>query len=55
MDRKDWTRIGVVAAVLLVPGGFVLGGLLATRRYRAAQAAKAMEPSGSARDHENRA
>ena len=43
MERKDWTRIGVAAAVLLVPGGFVLGGLLAAQRYRAARAAKAVE------------
>ncbi len=32
MDRKDWTRIGLIAAVFLVPGGFVLGGALAARR-----------------------
>ena len=46
MDRKDWTRIGTVAAVLLVPGGFVLGGLLAARAYRAGRAAKDVEPPG---------
>jgi hypothetical protein len=32
MDRKDWTRIGLIAAVFLVPGGFVLGATLAARR-----------------------
>jgi hypothetical protein len=47
MDRKDWTRIGVAATVLLVPGGFVLGAVLAARRYRAAQATKAGEADGS--------
>ncbi|RZM20164.1 MAG: hypothetical protein EOP67_55000 [Sphingomonas sp.] len=40
MERKDWIRIGVAATVLLVPGGFVVGGLLAARRYRAVQAAE---------------
>lgn len=37
MDRKDWNRIGLVAAVLLVPGGFLLGGAMAARRYRQAK------------------
>lgn len=32
MDRKDWNRIGLVAAIFLVPGGFILGGALAARR-----------------------
>lgn len=35
MDRKDWNKIGLVAAVVLVPGGFVLGALLAAQRMRA--------------------
>jgi hypothetical protein len=35
MDRKDWTRIGLAAAVVLVPGGFLLGATLAARRLRA--------------------
>ncbi|MEG3176908.1 hypothetical protein U1872_11765 [Sphingomonas sp. RB3P16] len=34
MDRKDWNRIGLAAAVLLVPGGFLLGAALAARRLR---------------------
>jgi hypothetical protein len=62
MERKDWTRIGVAATVLLVPGGFVLGAVLAARRYRAAQAIKADgtdEPSdgedGRGDDREGRA
>lgn len=46
MDRRDWTRIGAAAVVLLVPGGFALGAVLAARRYRAARAAKADEASG---------
>jgi len=40
MERKDWTKIGVAAVVLLVPGGVALGGVLAARRYRAGRAAK---------------
>ena len=38
MDRKDWTRIGVAATVVLVPGGFVLGAVLAARRVQQARA-----------------
>ncbi|MDX5982807.1 hypothetical protein [Sphingomonas echinoides] len=36
MDRKDtnWNRIGLAAAVVLVPGGFLLGAALLARRYR---------------------
>lgn len=34
MDRKDWTRIGLAAAVVLVPGGFLLGAALAAQRLR---------------------
>lgn len=39
MERKDWNRIGLAAAVLLVPGGFLLGGALAAWRYRRGAAA----------------
>ena len=35
-ERTDWKRIGLIATVLLVPGGFLLGGVLAARRMRAA-------------------
>lgn len=50
-QRTDWKRIGLIATVLLVPGGFVLGGVLAARRLRAiAEAADtdapAMDTSG---------
>lgn len=45
MDRKDWTRIGLIAAVFLVPGGFVLGGALAARR-----AGKAISDAGAKPD-----
>ena len=27
-------RVGLAAAILLVPGGLILGGALAARRYR---------------------
>jgi hypothetical protein len=40
MDRKDWTRIGLAAAVVLVPGGFLLGAALAARRLRTTAARK---------------
>lgn len=36
MERKNWNRNGLAAAVVLVPGGFLLGVALAARRYRAA-------------------
>lgn len=41
MERKDWIRIGVAATVLLVPGGFALGAVLAARRLQQARAAAA--------------
>lgn len=34
MERKDWNRIGLAAAIVLVPGGFLLGAALAARRLR---------------------
>ncbi|MEN2792295.1 hypothetical protein ABC974_21870 [Sphingomonas oligophenolica] len=34
MDRKTLNRIGLAAAILLVPGGLILGAGLAARRYR---------------------
>ncbi|WP_404373582.1 hypothetical protein AB5I39_08300 [Sphingomonas sp. MMS24-J45] len=34
-EKTDWRRIGVIAAVTLVPGGFLLGAALALRRMRA--------------------
>lgn len=34
MERKDWNRIGLAAAILLVPGGFLLGAGLLARRAR---------------------
>jgi hypothetical protein len=50
MDRKDWTRIGTAAVVLLVPGGFALGAVLAARRFRTARAEQVTGPSGSEDD-----
>ena len=34
MDNKTLNRIGLAAAILLVPGGLILGAGLAARRYR---------------------
>ena len=34
MDKKTLNRIGLAAAILLVPGGLILGAGLAARRYR---------------------
>jgi hypothetical protein len=34
MDKKTLTRVGLAAAILLVPGGLILGAGLAARRYR---------------------
>ncbi|CUS46151.1 MAG: hypothetical protein V4610_02975 [Pseudomonadota bacterium] len=34
MDRKTLNRLGLAAAILLVPGGFILGATLAAQRYR---------------------
>ena len=34
MERKTLNRLGLAAAILLVPGGFILGATLAAQRYR---------------------
>ena len=34
MDKKTLNRVGLAAAILLVPGGLVLGAAIAARRYR---------------------
>ena len=34
MDRKTLNRVGLAAAILLVPGGLILGAGLAARHYR---------------------
>lgn len=34
-EKTDWRRIGLIAAVTLVPGGFLLGAALAMRRMQA--------------------
>ncbi|MES2059126.1 MAG: hypothetical protein V4564_24505 [Pseudomonadota bacterium] len=41
MDKKLWSRVGLIATVCLVPGGFILGATLAARRYRQQQDEKA--------------
>jgi len=41
MDNKILNRAGVAAAILLVPGGFILGATLLARRYRQQAAEKA--------------
>lgn len=38
MERKTLNRLGLAAAILLVPGGFILGATLAAQRYRKQQA-----------------
>jgi hypothetical protein len=38
MDKKTLNRLGLAAAILLVPGGFILGATLAAQRYRKQQA-----------------
>jgi hypothetical protein len=49
MDRKILNRLGLAAAILLVPGGFILGATLAARRYRK-QAEPVDETSAKASD-----
>ncbi|SMF61415.1 hypothetical protein [Allosphingosinicella indica] len=43
MKRESWNRIGLAAAILLAPGGFVLGAALAARHYRKKAADKAAD------------
>ena len=43
-EKTNWRRIGLVATTLLVPGGMVIGGLIAARRWRAR--ANAADPGG---------
>jgi hypothetical protein len=52
MDRKTLNRVGLAAAILLVPGGFILGATLAARRYRKQQSEGdvAVEPTDAAGD-----
>lgn len=49
-EKTDWRRIGLVAAVTLVPGGFLLGAALAMRRMRAE--AERKTPEGSSADND---
>ena len=34
MAKTNWRRIGLVATILFVPGGFLLGASMAARRMR---------------------
>ena len=45
MDRKILNRVGLAAAILLVPGGFILGATLAARRYRNRADGEGTEPA----------
>ncbi len=49
-QRTDWRRIGLIAAVTLVPGGFLLGAALAVRRMRAKAEVNQAEVSGDLDD-----
>jgi len=33
-EKTNWRRIGLVATILFVPGGFLLGASMAARRRR---------------------
>ena len=46
----DWRRIGLSAAVTLVPGGFLLGAALATRRMQARAEAAVNEAEAAPND-----
>lgn len=41
MQKTTLRKAGLAAAILLAPGGFVLGAVLATRYYRQRAARKA--------------
>ena len=45
MAKTNWRRIGLVATILFVPGGFLLGASMAARRMR--KDATAPEPAPS--------
>jgi len=49
MDKKILNRVGLAAAILLVPGGFILGATLAARHYRNRKAGET-EPAAEAPD-----
>ena len=38
MAKTNWRRIGLVATILFVPGGFLLGASMAARRMRKEEA-----------------
>ena len=53
--RTDWRRIGLIATVTLVPGGFLLGAALAVRQMRAGAVGAGEgegEGEGDTKDHE---
>ncbi|MBA3879113.1 MAG: hypothetical protein C0500_05305 [Sphingobium sp.] len=45
MAKTNWRRIGLVATILFVPGGFLLGASMAARRMRKDVPAPAPPPS----------
>jgi len=51
-EKTNWRRIGLVATILFVPGGFLIGASMAARRRRKAgapapEAPQSDSPSGS--------
>lgn len=50
MAKTNWRRIGLVATILFVPGGFVLGAsMLARHRQKREGAAAADSPETSSK------
>ncbi len=52
MAKTNWRRIGLVATILFVPGGFLLGASMAARRMRKEEAPVPLEPVAPPPDSE---